>query len=253
MAGARSDSTDRNSKVETGVDSATDADCGAMRALLDGYARFRKQLFPRRKELFAKLSHSQSPQVLFLACSDSRIAPDLIVGGGPGDLFVVRNAGNIVPAYGEAVGGISASVEYAVAVLKVRAIVICGHSDCGAMKGLKNPGELSQLPAVARWLRHAEAARCIVEETYAGLDDEARVDALVHENVLAQMVNLQTHPSVARAMRAGNLKIYGWVYEIERGEITAYDAKRGRFVPLDASMPEGVISGPPAASSGRSH
>src|SRR5262245_46408318 len=129
--------------------------------LAERYAKFRREVFPQHQELFENLAASQSPSVLFVTCSDSRVVPDLILQSRPGDLFICRNAGNIIPPHGELAGGVSATIEYAVDVLQVRAIIVCGHSDCGAMRALLHPEKLTHLPTVARWLRQAESARRI--------------------------------------------------------------------------------------------
>lgn len=202
------------------------------------YRRFREELFPERQQLFEDLKDTQDPDILFITCSDSRIAPDLIIGSNPGDLFVCRNAGNIVPAYNESAGaGVSATIEYAVTVLKVTSIVVCGHSDCGAMKALLHPEKIAHLPAVSAWLRNSEIARVIVAENQEGRTEEQLVEDLIEENVLAQLEHLETHPSVVAALRRGDLNLYAWIYKIRTGEIVTFDAASGRFVPLDASMP----------------
>jgi carbonic anhydrase len=208
-----------------------------MRQVFARYRRFREELFPARRELFTHLKDRQDPDILFITCSDSRIAPDLVIGSEPGDLFVCRNAGNIIPAYGEMMGGVSATIEYAVTVLKVNAIVVCGHSDCGAMKALLEPESIAGLPTVTSWLHHAEAARRIVAEGPADRSREDRLEELIEENVLAQLEHLETHPCVVSRLRRGDLELYGWVYRIQTGEILAYDAVKSRFVPLDESMP----------------
>jgi carbonic anhydrase len=208
----------------------------AVRQLVERYTRFRREVFPQHRDLFENLAETQNPSVLFITCADSRIVPDLILQSGPGDLFVCRNAGNIIPPYGEMTGGVSATIEYAVDVLQVRAIVVCGHSDCGAMKALLTPEKVANLPTVAAWLRQAESARRIVAEHYADHDERAVVDALVEENVVAQIEHLETHPSVISRLRRGDLDIYGWVYRIHTGEIVTLDASQGRFVPLDDNL-----------------
>jgi carbonic anhydrase len=208
----------------------------ALRQLVERYARFRREVFPQHRDLFENLAETQSPSVLFITCADSRIVPDLILQSDPGDLFVCRNAGNIIPPYGEMTGGVSATIEYAVDVLQVRAIVVCGHSDCGAMRALLTPERVANLPTVAAWLRQAESARRIVAEHYANHDEAAIVDALVEENVVAQIEHLETHPSVISRLRRGDLDIYGWVYRIHTGEIVTLDASQGRFVPLDENL-----------------
>ena len=202
-----------------------------MDKLSDGVQKFRKEAFPRRRELFHTLAHTQSPDTLFIACSDSRVVPELLTQREPGELFVIRNAGNIVPPSGPQPGGVSATVEYAISVLGVREVVICGHSDCGAMTAVAHEHDLSQLPAVANWLHHADAAK-LVNSARAHTSAEASLDGLVHENVVAQIANLRTHPSVALALAQNRLNLHGWVFDIETGQVDALDGTTGRFVPL---------------------
>jgi len=202
-----------------------------MQHLIDGFLKFQRDAFPERSELFRQLATTQSPGTLFVACSDSRVVPELLTQQEPGDLFVIRNAGNIVPSYSPEPGGVSATVEYAVAVLGVRDIVICGHSDCGAMTAIAACKCLDHLPAVANWLRHAESAK-VINAARQHASDEIRLDSLVRENVIAQLANLKTHPSVALALEQGRLNLHGWVYDIASGAIAALDGTTRRFVSL---------------------
>jgi len=208
----------------------------AIQHLVESYQHFRKEVFPQHRERFEGLAESQNPSVLFITCADSRIVPDLILQSNPGELFVCRNAGNIIPPYGEQAGGVSATIEYAVDVLGVGAIIVCGHSDCGAMRALLHPEKVAALPTVAKWLRHAESARRVVADHYGDSDTPALMEALVEENVLAQIEHLETHPYVASRLRRGELEIYGWVYRIHTGEIVTLDATQGCFVPLDGKL-----------------
>ncbi len=204
-----------------------------MHRLIDGALRFYKDVHHPKRELFSQLGKAQSPYAVFVGCSDSRVAPELLTQSDPGDLFVVRNAGNIIPSYGPAAGGVSASIEYALAALGVETLVVCGHSDCGAMKAILRNDSLEKLPAVARWVRHAAAAREIVNATIPdSADDDTRLHALVHENVLCQLRNLETHPVVAARLATGRLRLYAWVYNIENGTIDTFDGEKGLFVPL---------------------
>lgn len=203
-----------------------------MKRILDGLSRFQKEVFPEERDLFSRLASSQSPEALFLTCSDSRIVPGLLTQTQPGDLFICRNAGNIAPPHGEPAGGVSATIEYAVLALGVRDIIVCGHSDCGAMKGLMHPEKLASMPTVAAWLRHGERARFVIEENYRDLDPAARLAALTEQNVLAQLDNLRTYPSVASRLLKGALTLHGWVYDIESGAVRAYHPGEGRFLPL---------------------
>jgi carbonic anhydrase len=199
--------------------------------LREGVARFRSVVFPRRRALFEQLAAAQEPQALFITCADSRVVPSLLTHTAPGDLFVERNPGNIVPIHAEHVAGESASIEYAVAVLHVPHIIVCGHSDCGAVKGMLHPEKVAAVPAVARWLRYGEDARA---RTLAALpddaDEDARVALLTRLNVVAQMAHLATHPSVRAAQDRGKLSIHGWVYTIETGEVEAWDPMRSTFL-----------------------
>ena len=208
-----------------------------MQKLVDGIHHFQATAFTSEREFFERLAHGQSPETLFITCSDSRINPNLLTNTRPGELFILRNAGNIVPPHGAANGGEGATIEYAVAALGVRDIVVCGHSHCGAMKGLVAPEGLDELPAVRAWLGHAEATRRIMRENYGHLEGPALVTATVQENVLAQLENLRTHPAVAARLARGALHLHGWVYKIETGEVFSYDPASGQFGPI-ASHPE---------------
>ncbi|WP_321910835.1 MULTISPECIES: carbonic anhydrase [unclassified Paraburkholderia] len=199
--------------------------------LLDGVDEFTHHVFPGNKELFHSLAHSQAPHTLFITCADSRVSPEMITQAKPGDLFVCRNIGNIVPAYGEMLGGVSAVVEFAVLALNVKQIVLCGHTDCGAMKGLASGAEATaNMPTVQAWLRNAEAARSVVKTR--GLDDDHIVQALVEENVRLQLTHLRTHPAVAARVAQGQLELQGWVYDIGHGKVTVLDEAHGKFLSL---------------------
>ena len=189
-----------------------------MQHILAGFLQFHRTEFPRRAALFKKLATAASPKTLFISCSDSRVVPELITQSEPGDLFVIRNAGNIVPCHGADLGGVSASVEYAVSGLGVKDIIVCGHSDCGAMTAIAKAKNLDRMPAVARWLRHADAAK-LVTNSVPDLRPEACLSNLIHENVVAQLSNLATHPSVALGLARRQLALHGWVYDIETGSI----------------------------------
>jgi carbonic anhydrase len=208
-----------------------------MQKLVEGIHHFQANTFSSEREFFERLAHGQTPETLFITCSDSRINPNLLTNTRPGELFILRNAGNIVPPHGAANGGEGATIEYAVAALGVKDIIICGHSHCGAMKGLLDLDGLGELPTVRSWLGHAESTRRVMRENYTQLNGAALVTATVQENVLAQLENLRTHPAVAARIARGALKLHGWVYKIETGEVFSYDHKVGQFVPL-ASHPE---------------
>ncbi|MFM9962141.1 MAG: carbonic anhydrase [Planctomycetaceae bacterium] len=190
--------------------------------LLSGVHQFQSQVFQRERDFFDNLVAGQSPSALFVTCSDSRVDPNLITQSGPGELFVLRNAGNIVPPYGASNGGESATIEYAVAALGVRDIVICGHSHCGAINALLHPEKAKGLPLVTNWLNHAETTRRIVTENYRDVTGDNLLEIAVQEHVLVQIENIQTHPSVAVKLQRGELTLHAWVYHLETGEILAY-------------------------------
>ena len=203
-----------------------------MHKLADGVHKFQREVFGHHRELFARLADGQAPHTLFITCSDSRISPNLLTQTAPGEIFILRNAGNIVPSWGAPVGGEAATIEYAVGALGVQHIVICGHSGCGAMKAVLEPESLETLPAVKQWLAHAETTRRIITENYPGRGPEELLNIATQENVLAQLENLRTHPSVAARVAKGAIALHGWVYKIGTGEVYAYDADEGQFRPL---------------------
>lgn len=203
-----------------------------MRKLIQGVREFQTQIFDAQRELFERLAQGQHPEALFITCADSRVDPNLLMQAVPGDLFVLRNAGNIVPPFSESPGGEAATIEFAVNHLAVREIIVCGHSRCGAMAGLLWPEKLAGLPSVAGWLKHAESAKRILRnQTPQPPDDELWASA-IEENVLVQLDNLRTHPAVDAAVARGKLNLHGWVYHFESGQVVKYDAIEGRFVPL---------------------
>jgi carbonic anhydrase len=204
-----------------------------MRRIVEGLHRFQTTVFPTKRDLFRTLADSQAPRALFITCGDSRIVPDLITQTNPGELFICRNAGNIVPPFGEVAGGVSATIEYAVVALEIPDIIVCGHSDCGAMKGILYPETTQSMPMVAHWLRHAEPARCVVEALHSERSEHEKLEILTQENVLAQLQNLLTHPSVAARLARGTLNVHGWHYDISTGGVVAFDAARNRFVRLE--------------------
>ncbi|MFI7288738.1 carbonic anhydrase [Streptomyces anulatus] len=187
-----------------------------MQDLTEGVAQFQRDVYPAKTSLFAHLATTHRPSTLFISCSDARVVPELITQSEPGQLFVIRTAGNLVPAYTPGPDGVAASIEYAVSVLGVSDIVMCGHSACGAMTALAEQHDLSGVPAIADWLRHADASLARI----AGESGAQEVDVLVQENVLAQLANLATHPSVARALTAKSVTLHGWVYDIPSGTVT---------------------------------
>lgn len=203
-----------------------------MERLLQGYARFRKEAFPRRKDRFHLLAESQSPEVLFITCSDSRVVPDLILQSEPGELFISRQIGNVVPPSGSPATGVTSTIEYAVQVLKVKDLIVCGHSDCGAIKAVLEKQKLAGLPLASEWLKYVESAWKYRDPSESLTDDHARLKALIHANVIAQVHNVKTHASVAAGLAHRTLEVHGWYYDILTGDIEKYDQQSRKFVPL---------------------
>ena len=210
-----------------------------MKKLIRGLDKFRQTYVSSHQELFQQLSHGQNPRVLFITCSDSRVAPNLITDTDIGDLFVIRNAGNIIPPYGAANGGEGGTIEYAISALGIEQVVICGHSNCGAMKGLLKLNKLQQdMPLVYDWLKHAESTRRLVMENYPHYKGKDLMEVLVAENVLIQIENLKTYPIVRARLHQGRLKIYPWIYNIETGNVLAYDARTHTYIPPEGQLLE---------------
>ena len=212
-----------------------------MQKLINGLLDFQKEGFAKNQQLFETLAKGQNPVALLITCSDSRVDPNLLTGSKPGDLFILRTAGNIVPPYGEILGGEAATIEYAVQVLGISDIIICGHSQCGAMGGLLNPASLEELHAVKAYLQHAQSCLANLDEKHSHLEDPGeRLARTVEENVLVQLENIQTHPSVAVAIDRGVLKLHGWVYKFETGEVFGYDTDTNVFLPFEHDSPPKV-------------
>ncbi|MFB2837252.1 carbonic anhydrase [Floridanema evergladense] len=217
-----------------------------MRKLIRGLQEFQSNYFTSHRELFEKLSEEQHPRALFITCSDSRIDPNLLTQTEPGELFIIRNAGNIIPPYGAANGGEGAAIEYAVVALEVKQIIVCGHSNCGAMKGLLQIGKLAEeMPLVYNWLKHAEATRRLIKENYQNYEGKELLDATIEENVFTQIENLRTYPAIHSKLHKGELSIYGWIYKIETGGVFVYSMERcniqARHEDLGFSIPENIV------------
>ncbi|MEO1634307.1 MAG: carbonic anhydrase [Cyanobacteria bacterium J06631_9] len=204
-----------------------------MKDLIKGLREFQSSYVPQHRALLKELAQGQHPRVLFITCSDSRVQPELITQSDLGDLFVIRNAGNIIPPYGATNGGEGATIEYAIKSLDIQHIVVCGHTTCGAMKGLLQVGELeAKMPLVYNWLKHTEATRELVEEHYSHLPKAEKLSTLVAENVLTQIDNLKTYPSVRSHLHRNEVAIHGWIYYIEDGTVLTYDRPNHRFVTI---------------------
>ena len=203
-----------------------------MQRLIEGHKQFLRDVFPQRRSHFHLLSEGQAPQWLFITCSDSRILPDMILGTEAGHLFISRNAGNVVPVTAHDIDGTTATIEYAVEVLKVPYAILCGHSDCGAMKAALDRTSLENLPKASRWLQHVEGAFSHRPPVDRADGPSAELAALIRGNVVAQLHNLRAQPSVARALARGAIQVYGWYYDILSGRIEQYNEQTHQFVPL---------------------
>lgn len=204
-----------------------------MKEIIEGTIKFRLEVLPQLSELFDRLAIAQSPEVLFITCSDSRIDPNLITQANPGRLFICRNAGNIVPPHQHHAGGMTASIEYAVQALKIKDIIICGHYGCGAMAAAMDLDAIKDFPHVLDWLVHSKAATAVVDHTHPDASSERRLDMLCERNVVLQMQHLATHPYIAARLATDEVELHGWIYDIGSGMIKAYDSSSKGFVPVE--------------------
>jgi carbonic anhydrase len=202
-----------------------------MNRIIQGIQEFQKNVFPAKRGLFQHLASGQNPEALFITCSDSRISLEWLTQSAPGDLFVARNAGNMAPSYGHA-DAVSATIEYAVSALRIRHIVVCGHSDCGAMKGLLHPEAVSEMPNVKRWLRNGEGARRALDDARVSVHAPDALSILTKLNIRLQLDHLRTHPHVISRIWSGSLELHGWFYEIGTGEVLAWDSLSHRWIPV---------------------
>jgi carbonic anhydrase len=208
-----------------------------MQKLIEGIHRFRNQYWSENRELFERLAeHGQSPEALFITCCDSRVDPVVITHGKPGDLFIVKNMGNFVPPYSENPlegTGVAAAVEYAVVHLHVRDIVVCGHSDCGAMKALyKDRAHYAGTPHIGEWLKYGDRTMRVVTANYPELSREERLEITSEENVLIQIENLRTYPVVREAAREGKLHVHAWYFDIGTGRVYSYSPVKEQYEPV---------------------
>jgi len=207
-----------------------------MRNLLRGIHDFQTGAFESRRSLMERLAvEGQRPQIALVSCSDSRVLPEMFTQAAPGDIFLVRNAGNIVPAAGGDAPGEAASLEFAVEVLGVRDIVVCGHTHCGAVNAILHPETLAGLPTLEQWLLASQETGRIVGERYGHLEGEALMRVAVAEHVLVQLEHLRGLPFIARRLQEPDFAIHGWLYDIRTSEVFVYDAAREAFQPLEVS------------------
>lgn len=206
-----------------------------MLKLLPGLHKFKTQIHSQNQTFFGKLSKGQKPEAIFITCSDSRVDPNLITQTSPGELFVIRNAGNIIPPHDAEVGGEDATIEFAITSLGIRQIIVCGHSGCGAMQGLLHPEKLTTMPAVASWLRHARKTKEMIDEHYKDLDFESALSIAIQQNVLVQLEHLRTLPCIARRVMKREIELHGWVYKIDTGDVYIYNEINDEFEPVSKS------------------
>ena len=204
-----------------------------MNTFLSGYLKFRREVYPAQADHYRSLAKGQKPNTLFITCADSRVVPTQFTQTSEGELFQCRVVGNLVPAHGNVAGGVTSSIEYSVMVLGVQHIIVCGHSDCGAMRAFSHPEKLTELPAVRSWIQHAESAVSMAKEHHCNLNGDEYLAALAKENVISQLQHLRTHPCVATGLRSGRLEIHGWYYDVGEGTVEQYDEATGTFIPLD--------------------
>ncbi len=207
----------------------------ALARIAQGVAKFQTEIYPAQREMFERLRRGQKPLALFLTCADSRVNPNLVTQTDPGEIFIERNPGNIVPPHVEFVGGVTAGVEYAMLALKVPVIVVCGHTDCGVMKALLHPEQVEGMPGVQTWMTHAFEARRRMLRDYGEAPEEEQLLRMTEYNVLSQIENLKSHPSVHERLLRDEIEIRGWVYDIGSGSIREADPKSGRFELLGQS------------------
>lgn len=204
-----------------------------MQKLIDGHRMFRSLVYPQKEAFYRELAAGQKPSALFITCSDSRVQPTEFITAGPGDLFSDRSLGNIVPAPGGPETEATAVIEYAVVALGVEHIIVCGHSNCGAMKALLDPDSLKELPTVASWLKNAGPTLENVRRKHGRLKGNALLEAVTRENVMVQVEHVRRQPCVAPRLADGRLKVHGWVYEFETGQVVAHDPRSDQFLPLE--------------------
>lgn len=203
-----------------------------MKKIVMGYKNFHSNFYNKRQSFFSKLSTGQSPEVLFITCSDSRVDPNLLTSSEPGDLFVIRNAGNIIPPHKNTSCGFAASVEFAVNAIGIKHVIICGHSDCGAMKGALDEAKVKNLPDVQKWLNYTNLGVGYSKAKSSSISSND-ITEFTQRNVLIQIQNLMTHPCVIEKLHIGSIDIHGWVYDIGTGHVKVFDKATNLFVPIE--------------------
>ena len=208
-----------------------------MLKMVQGVINFHKNVLPGLRHQFAQLGNGQSPDTLMIACSDSRVVPNLFASTDPGDLFVIRNPGNLVPAYQNtttAQTSEGAAIEIAVDTLKVKDIIVCGHSHCAGMTALLN--EEKATPQLKQWLRHGQKAKSTFHLGKAFNDSLPAAEQLSQLNVMSQLENLKTYPEVLDHLKAGTLRLHGWWFDIAAGNVYAFDPEEKKFLIIDENQ-----------------
>lgn len=213
-----------------------------MEQVILGVKKFQQEIYPEKHALFESLAKRQNPEILFITCSDSRIDPSLITQTEPGSMFMIQNLGNIIPPYGTPYGGTGASIEYAVTVLNVRHIIVCGHTCCGAMSALLDARLARDIPVIRQWISYADSTLAIVQAAAGQLrTQEERMSFCIEQNVNVQMTHLKTIPSVAARLSSGQISVHGWVYHIETGSVDVFSTDAGKFVSFEQAYPAPVL------------
>ncbi len=214
-----------------------------MKKLIQGLLDFQRHSLPAYRATFQRLAHGQTPDCLFITCADSRVVPNLLISTNPGELFTVRNVGNLIPPAdhtGHAAGGRSegSAIEFSLGHLPVEDVVVCGHSGCGAMKALLAGGPGDGAPNLQGWLDHAQPSLAAFREgrnVGVAMPDYDRLSQL---NVLAQLEHLKTYPIVQEKLAAGKLRLHAWWFDIGQAQVHAYRSSLGKFVPIDEAQGE---------------
>jgi len=218
-----------------------------VRKLIAGIVDFRERMLPQYAQRFRELAFGQTPDALFITCADSRVVPNLLASTHPGDIFTMRNVGNLIPpatTEGISIGDLSeaSAIEYAVLVLQVPDIVVCGHSECGAMKAIIANSPLPETPNLAKWLHHGRPAAFRLAQEGA-LDAKLKPhDQLSQLNVLLQLEHLMSYSIVRDKVLAGTLQLSGWWFEVATGNMYAYDPTRRSFEVIDRQTADRLLS-----------
>lgn len=201
----------------------------ALAKLTRGVAKFQSEIYPAQRKRFEELKNHQEPIAMFFTCADSRILPAMLMQTVPGEIFTERTPGNIVPKYSDHVGGVTASVEYANLVLRVPLIIVCGHTDCGVVKALAEPTLTAGMPALQSWMGHSSTSGERLLREHPQVSGQKKIDFLTEYNVLSQLENLKSHPTVASRLADGELEIRGWIYDIGEGVVRSANPETGIF------------------------